>query len=227
VTALSPDQLDALRAVRAAFPEARIALIGATALGLHLNMTWRASLDLDLAIAVALSDIDATKLPGWQRDRQRQQRWQTPDGVLLDIVHVPPEALASRELIWPDTGLRMNLTGIGLALEADTSRLGPELSIAVPSVALIVLLKMAAYADRPEREKDLKDLAHILYEYPSLDDDRMYSMEVLAAGLHVPEAQAFVLGRELRELCIELDREVVEVPSHDRRRSGMVQVCQR
>jgi predicted nucleotidyltransferase len=211
LTALTPDQLDALRTVRAAFPEAKIALIGATALGLHLDMTWRTSVDLDLAIAVAMSDIDATKLPGWQRDRRRQHRWQTPAGVLLDIVPAPSEALESRELVWPDTGLRMNLTGIGFALEADTSRLGSELSVAVPSVALIALLKMTAYTDRPEmREKDLNDLAHILDEYPSSDDDRMYSTEVLAIGLHVPEAQAFVLGRELRNICAEKDREVIE-----------------
>jgi len=211
VTALSPAHIDALRTVRAAFPEAKIALIGATALGLHLEMTWRASLDLDLAIAVAISEIDASKIPGWQRHPHRRHRWQTPTGVLLDIIPAPPEALASRELVWPDTGLRMNLTGIGLALEADTSRLGSELSVAVPSVALIALLKMTAYTDRPDmREKDLKDLAHILDKYPSSDDDRMYSMEVLATGLYVPEAQAFVLGRELRDVCAEPEREVVE-----------------
>jgi hypothetical protein len=37
LTGLSPDQIDALRSVRATLPEAKIALIGATALGLP----WR------------------------------------------------------------------------------------------------------------------------------------------------------------------------------------------
>jgi hypothetical protein len=37
VSTLSPPQVDALRAVRTAYPNARIALIGATALGLHIQ----------------------------------------------------------------------------------------------------------------------------------------------------------------------------------------------
>ena len=203
--------MEALRTVRAAFPRAKIALIGATALGLHVKMTWRTSIDLDLVIAVAVSEIDATKLPGWQRDRRQPHRWRTPEGALLDIIPAPLEALASRELVWPETGQRMSLAGVGLALEADTSRLDAELSIALPSVALIVLLKMAAYTDRPDmREKDLKDLAHILDEYPPLSEDRVFSAEIFAAGLDVPQAQAFILGRELREICAAEDREVVE-----------------
>jgi predicted nucleotidyltransferase len=218
VSTLSPEQVEALRTLRAAFPEARIAfpeariaLIGASALGLRMDLTWRNSADLALAIAVGVAELDATKLPGWQQHPRLEHRWKTITGVVLDLIPAPPQALASRELIWPKSGQRMNLAGIGLALDADTSRLDADLSIAVPSVALIALLKMAAYTDRPDdRVKDLKDLGHVLEGYPSLDEDRVYSPEIFDEGLDVPQSQAFILGRELREICAAEDRAIVE-----------------
>ena len=175
-----------------------------------MRMTWRNSVDLDLVIAVSVSEIDETKLRGWERDRNRQHRWKAPNGSLLDIVPAPPEAIALGALVWPESGQTMSLAGVSLALNADPSLLGNELSIAVPSIPVIALLKMAAYADRPSsREKDLKDLAHILDEYPPISDDRLYTDQMLETGLHVPQAQAFILGRELRELCSEADRAAI------------------
>ena len=84
-------------------------------------------------------------------------------------------------------------------------------SIAVASVPAIALMKMSAFVDRPyERLKDLKDLAHILNEYPSLDDDSLFSDEVRAMGLELGAARGFVLGRRLRELTDARDRDVVD-----------------
>jgi predicted nucleotidyltransferase len=66
---------------------------------------------------------------------------------------------------------------------------------------------MAAYLDRPyEREKDLKDLAHILNEYPPIKDDRLFSEEMFERNLDASQAQAFVLGSELATVCTAQDR---------------------
>jgi predicted nucleotidyltransferase len=207
---LEPAQLSALRSLRSVYPEARIALVGAVALGCHIPMTWRTSADLDLVLAVAVADLGELTLHGWARDRRQQQRWKAPGGALLDLLPAPPEVLAARELIWPETGHRMNMAGFALALAAETALLDSELSIGLPSVPVIALLKMAAYLDRPyEREKDLKDLAHILNEYPPIRDDRLFSDEMFERNLDAFQAQAFVLGSELAKVCVKADREIV------------------
>jgi predicted nucleotidyltransferase len=195
---------------RSVYPEARIAIIGAAALGFHIPMFWRISADLDLVLAVAVADLSVLKLHGWERDPRQQQRWKAPSGALLDLLPAPPEVLATRELIWPETGHRMSMAGLALALAAEAVRLDAGLSIGLPSVPVIALLKMAAYSDRPyEREKDLKNLAHILNEYPPIKDDRLFSDEMFERNLDASQAQAFVLGRELAEVCAEPDRQIV------------------
>lgn len=75
----------------------------------------------------------------------------------------------------------------------------------------LALDPLSAFVDRPyERLKDLKDIAHILNEYPSLDDDGLFSDEVRAMRLELGPARAFVLGVRLREMVDLRDREVVE-----------------
>jgi predicted nucleotidyltransferase len=210
VTPLTSLELAALRSLRAAYPDTTIAIVGAVALRLHMDMTWRTSADIDLVIAVSASQIEASRLVGWKRHPRQPQRWEAPNGVLIDLVPAPPEALATRQLIWPETGNTMNLAGIHSALIASTSLLPPDLAIAVASIPVIALLKMTAYLDRPyEREKDLKDLAHILREHPPLSDERIFSDEIFSAGFDTTEAQAFILGREVAAVVDEHDRETV------------------
>lgn len=208
---LTAAQLDALRTLQAAYPDAEIAIIGASALAFHLDMTWRKSVDLDLVIAVSVTDLDSSRLPGWRRHPKLEHSWKTDQGVFVDLVPAPSDALDAGELVWPASGHRMNLTGIRQALKSSKTHLGPNLSIAVASVPAIALMKMSAFVDRPyERLKDLKDLAHTLNEYPSLDDDSLFSDEMRAMRLELGAARGFVLGRRLRELTDERDREVVD-----------------
>src|SRR5262245_35550848 len=114
----SAAQLDALRTLRTAYPDAEIAIIGATALAFHIDMTWRTSVDLDLVIAVSASDLDPSRLPRWRRHPKLEHSWRTDQGVLVDLVAAPSDALDARELIWPVSGHRMNLTGIRQGLQS-------------------------------------------------------------------------------------------------------------
>jgi hypothetical protein len=115
---LTTAQQDALRAVQEAYPDAGMALIGASALALHLPMEWRTTADIDLVVAISVADLtELSRLPGWKRDANRQQRWVAPNGVLVDLVPASAEALEKRELVWPN-GHVMNLAGIQLALRA-------------------------------------------------------------------------------------------------------------
>jgi predicted nucleotidyltransferase len=208
---LTTAQLDALRAVQEAYPDARMALIGAAALALHLPMEWRTTADIDLVVAISIADLTALLgLPGWKRDANRQQRWVAPNGVLVDLIPASPEALGKRELVWPN-GHVMNLGGIPLALRATPVALAEGVSVPVPSVPVIALLKMAAYLDRPsERDKDLKDLTHIWDSYPPAADDRFFSEDIASRQLDEPRARAFILGAELRAIVDQQDAVVVE-----------------
>jgi predicted nucleotidyltransferase len=212
MTTLKPGQLEVLRALRRAYPEANIAIVGAAALAFHLSMTWRSTADLDLVVTISASDLDTalSKLVGWKQHPRIEQRWEGPNGVLIDLVPAAPDALARRQLIWPKTGHVMNLGGVRLALAEAPTELAPDLAIAVASIPIIALLKMAAYLDRPtEREKDLKDLAHILDEYPPAGDDRFFTDDVLSTNLDESQARGFILGTQRRMIVDEQDRELV------------------
>lgn len=212
MTQLSPAQLEALRTLRTAYPEAQITLIGAAALGFHVPMTWRNTADIDLVLAMSVSELETgvSKLSGWEQDTKQQQRWWAPKSVPVDLVPVTPDALERGQLVWPKTQQVMNLGGIRLALQAATRELATSLSIAVPSVPVIALLKMAAYLDRPDREKDLQDLAYILNEYPSVNDDRLYAVEIYSKGLDDQQARGFILGQELRAIVNSVERKIVD-----------------
>ncbi len=206
--ALSPGHVKALRDLRAAFPDAEIAIIGAAALAFHIDMTWRKTEDLDLAIAVSVADLDEKKLRGWERDPKKHQRWKIGKGILVDLVPAPPEALEQGEFVWPGTENRMNLTGVRQALKCQQIPVDEGLSIAVATVPVIALLKMAAYLDRPhEREKDLQDISQILNSYP--DDDRLFSDEFMATGIGVPALNGHILGRDLYAIVDDRERKVV------------------
>jgi predicted nucleotidyltransferase len=212
MTPLSTAQLEALRRLRIACPEARIALIGATALAFHLPITWRRTADIDLILAVSASELDnrVSLLPGWQQDPKHQQRWNAPNHVRVDLIPAPPDALNRRRLVWPNTKEVMNLGGIRLALESPVCQIASGLTIAIASVPVIAILNMTAYLDRPAaRTKDLQDLAYILSEYPTNEDDRLYGDDIFSNQLDDRQARAFILGREIRALVDEDDCEIV------------------
>ena len=134
----------------------------------------------------------------------------TPDGVTVDLVPATDDALAEGRVLWPETGSEMNLVGIRQALECDFLPVADDMAIRVATVPVIALLKMAAYVDRPyAREKDLEDLAHILDDYPDLQDDRLYDASA-ATGLGLPDVQGYVLGREVSRLAGAGDRAIVD-----------------
>jgi predicted nucleotidyltransferase len=210
VGSLDARTIEALRTLRAGYPDARIAVIGAGALAFHIEMAWRHTSDIDVLVTIGLADLAAaeTVLVGWKR--RRPPRWEAPNGLHVDIIPAPKSAVLDRVMAWPD-GNVMSLAGIALAL-ADRSHLVPgELDITIAPVPVVALLKMAAYLDRPyERDKDLIDLAHILHEYPPNDDDRFFDDAIFDARLTEDQARGTILARELSAMVAPDDRAVVE-----------------
>jgi hypothetical protein len=117
-----------------ACPEARIALIGATALAFHLPMTWRMTADIDLILAISDSELDTlvSVIPGWQRNPKYQQRWNAPNNVCVDLVPAPPDALDSRRLVWPKTKEVMTSAAFASPSRAPCLKLLPGSASASP-----------------------------------------------------------------------------------------------
>ena len=210
---LTGHQIDALRTLRETWGEDEIVVVGAAALRYHLGDEWRETHDLDLSIAASIEGHVAVlaDLPGWARDSRMEQRWMAPDGVRIDIIPASAELIADGELVWPESDFRMSLTGFGLAFEhGEATEVAAGISVLVASLPAIIVLKMAAYLDRPtERERDLADLAVILQRGVRADDEDRYSDQIFDAGLNYEEAGPFVLGERVAAVVGEDERRLV------------------
>ncbi len=204
-------RLEALREVRGTLRDCRCALVGATALEVRLGLRWRTTNDLDLAVDLNMAELVARieRIPGWRR--RGNQRWDSANRVPVDLIPAGSEEIAAGELVWPETGARMNLVGFDHALlRSEKTELAHDLAFPVAPAAVLTLLKMAAYLDRPaERGKDLQDLVYLLTDYLSPENPRRYHDDVFRAELDYEQVSGFVLGRELQYFSDEDDREVI------------------
>jgi len=73
-----------------------------------------------------------------------------------------------------------------------------------------IILEAASFLDRPERSRDLADLAHLIELAVGLDDPDRWSDEVLDRDLEFELAGPFLLGRRVSALAKHAERDVVE-----------------
>ena len=209
---LTPKQIDVIRSLRAAYPDASIALIGAAALDYHVPMTWRVTADIDFVVTIPISDLETvlSRLE-WKKRFDHEHQWEAPNGQHVDVVPAPPDAMAKGHFVWPKSGSKMNLAGVRLALAEPPREVAPGLLLSIASVPAITVLKFAAYLDKPfERTKDLRDLAHILDAYPPDDDARFYENDIFSRELDQRQARGFILGREVGEIVDDTENAIVE-----------------
>jgi predicted nucleotidyltransferase len=213
MSALTPDQLHALSDLQTLWGVDGVVLVGASALGQHLDMRWRGTDDLDLTISASTADVVAAmqKLTGWTKDPRQPQRWYSPKDVKVDIIPAGPALLEAGQVIWSETGRAMNLVGFRLVFAlSETREVAQGVPIRVATTATIALLKMVAYLDRPsERERDLKDLGYMMDEYLGPDDERRFSADAIDANVNFEETPAFVLGRDLAKAVNEQERAII------------------
>jgi predicted nucleotidyltransferase len=209
----NPEQVDAMRTLARIWSAERFVLIGASALGCFLEMSWRQTRDLDLALAVGVDKYPAglETESGWSRHPTLEQRWIAPGAVYLDIIPVGDEQPNPPLLIWPKSGFQMSLLGMRLAFELGVRiEAAPSLAIRVAPLEVLAVLKMVGYLDRPnERERDLEDIAYILNDYVADADERRYGDQVLDLELTYDEVSSFLLGTRLAAIVNEDEREAV------------------
>lgn len=209
---LTPAQVDALFALQELWGPERITLIGAAALSCFLEMRWRETHDLDIALAVDITDCPKGLRDelGWAQDARLPYRWYAAGGVQLDVLPVDDEVLRAGEIEWPGTDRRLDLTGFRLTRDhAELVELRPASTVRVAPVPVLAVLKIAAYRDRPaERHRDLADLGHVFDAYPSVDDMRRY-LAAYDFDLSYAESGPHVLGSEVRAIVNSHEHQLV------------------
>lgn len=106
----------------------------------------------------------------------------------------------------------MSLVGFRLAFaDAVTIEIASGFTVRVASLRSLVVLKIAAYLDRPlERGSDLADIAHILSEFLRLDAEERWSDEVVNQRMEFEDVSPFVLGKQLGALVDAAERNLVK-----------------
>ena len=194
----------------------QLVIIGAMAYKFHFPEIERYTADIDLTVALDLDDFAELEMRlsklGWNRDAKREHRWKSPRETLIDLLPAGAKLRAAKKLIWPESQLSMSLVGFDHVFnEAKTIQVNDSLTVDVPPVPVLALLKIVAFLDRPyERERDLQDLRGILSHYEE-GSDRLFSHPVQAANLSdFSLNSAFLLGVDLASLGTAEEADVVE-----------------
>ncbi len=208
----TPEQASVLRRLRTIWSEEKLVVIGATAIGCHLEFRWRKTQDLDLTLAADIDECRQSleRLPGWVRHERIEHAWTAPGDVRIDIVPANAAALESGRIDWPG-GSTMSAVGLRAAF-VDNVRLdvGEGIFARVASAAAITILKMAASLDRPDRDRDLADLAYLMDGIVGNDDAERWSDPVLDLDLGYELVSPFLLGRRVAAIADVRERAVVD-----------------
>lgn len=207
----SPSEITALRRVTHALLDVDVVLIGAAALREFGYCRWRSTFDLDLTVALEMSDFPGPleNLPELRRDTSIDHRWYL-DQVKFDIVPAGPALRARGQVQWRDR--TMSLAGLHLAFDhAVSRRLAPELVLRVAPPHVVAILKMISYCEQPfERERDLGDLAELLDKYVDDDDGRRFDDVVLESDLAWDDVSPYELGVDVSRVITVAERPWLE-----------------
>lgn len=211
----TPPEINAMRDLLSLWSSERVVLIGASALGCFMDMSWRRTADLDLSLSVSIEESCAriARLPGWSKHPRQEQRWQAPGDIAVDLIPADTTLLEKGSLVWPTSGFEMSLLGVRLTFEHATPvRVSKELTIRAAPVPVIAVLKAVAYLDRPtDRERDLQDIAHILEDWIGAGDPRRFSDQILDLDLAFEDVSPFILGQNIGRVLIDKEKDALDV----------------
>lgn len=207
---LTPIQLEAMRPLLEAVDGPRFVLIGAAALSVYVPLD-RTTNDIDLVFVAGPSEYEPWfECHGWRRSRAMVHRW-VRDSVYVDVLPATQEVLRAGQVTFED-GAVMNAVGFDLVL-THAQRVpvaSTALHIEVASLPSLVVLKLAAWLDRPlQREKDLDDFMQALCHALPEDAECRWDGEhpVGGSGLDFEFQSAFHVGLEVGRII---------APNHER-----------
>lgn len=125
--------------------------------------------------------------------------------VRVDLLPYGAEIVENDQITWPDTQQSISVVGMEEVFQnADAIEIAPELLIPVATISALVLLKIAAYTDRPlERARDLVDITYCLERYEEEGQRRFELAGELVEGktLTYQEAGALLLGGDVARIA--------------------------
>jgi predicted nucleotidyltransferase len=191
-----------------------LVIIGAIAYQYHFPREDRHTGDIDSAVALDLDDFAELErrlqAARWSRTANREHRWRSPRGTLLDLIPAGTELRKAKQITWPESQFTMSLVGFDHVFsDSEAVELAPNLTVKIISSVVLMLLKIVAFLDdQHRRAKDLLDIRSMLSSHEE-NSERIFSDVVLDAELpDVSLANAFLLGMDLRSLC-DLDELLV------------------
>ena len=210
---LTPNQVADLTAISEICAElgADLVLIGAMSLLVSMGDIGRFTRDVDLTVALDLDEFahltDWLTAAGWTRAPRLEHRWTAPHQTIVDLLPAGLKLRSAGSIQWPISQFAMSLAGFEHvftnAIDLPLAN-GAHIRVAPPIVT--VLLKIIAYTEDPyRRAKDLDDIRLVLSRYEG-ESDRLFSNAVFDAELpDFSEANAFLLGFDLRGLATNED----------------------
>lgn len=192
--------------------------------------TGRATRDIDFAVAISSWDeydrLRATLAVTeefTQSANPHRLMFGTDEGAYpLDLV--PFDGIEKEgEIAWPPNGESvMNVTGYGEAYASALDvELEPGLQVKVVSLPAMAVLKILAWNDRPERDKDASDVLFVLRSYHQAGQfDRLYdeALDLLAQyDYDVELAGAALLGVDAkRDIAPDARSQIMQVFANGR-----------
>ncbi len=215
---LTPDQMADLAVIGEVCAElgADLVVIGATSLLLSMGDIGRFTRDVDLTVALDLDEFahltDRLAAAGWTQAPKLEHRWVAPRQTMVDLLPAGPKLRGAGFIQWPISQFVMSLAGLEHVFTNAVDMPLPNGShIRVTPPIVTVLLKIVAYTEDPyRRAKDLDDIRLVFGRYEE-ESDRLFSVAVFAAELpDFSEANAFLLGLDLRGMATNEDAKCIE-----------------
>ena len=206
MSAFTERHVRAVRSLRAIWPSARLVVVGGLAVQHHTEMQWRTTNDIDFAIGIEIEEFPG-KLEAasdWANDPDGHEHCKLFEGSLLaDFLPVGPDAASKTQITWPDSGYSMTVIGFDLAFEYQSlASIGDGVQVAVADLAVVIILKMIAFLDRPpQRLRDVQDILAVLQWHERGAGDRLFEEHVIKLDLPADEAAAFLVGSDVAEVA--------------------------
>jgi predicted nucleotidyltransferase len=181
----------------------------------HFPGELRHTGDIDFAVALDLNEFAELErrlqADGWIRFANREHRWRSAQGTIMDLLPAGPNLRQAKQVTWPVSQFTLSLVGFEHVFSsAQPVEFSPDLTLKVISSRALMLLKIVAFMDDPQRRvKDLDDIRRLLTQYEA-DSERLFSDVVIDAGLaDFGLATAFLLGIDLKGLSTPEEAEIV------------------
>jgi predicted nucleotidyltransferase len=174
---LDEDQARELAKLREHASDLRCAIVGAVAVRHHVPLP-RHTADVDLVIEVGVAELwELLRALGWKQHDRTQHRWSGPGNFVADVLPASSDLIKAGKMHLQADAKEMNLAGFDVLFEhaSELPIPGYDQTVQVASLATLVILKVAAWLDRPyERNKDLNDLGCIFISALGDDDERRW-----------------------------------------------------